>query len=269
MSSEEPDKMKSVPYPLQPVILTGDHLGSQMKSLSSQLSGLRAPSEEEVVLRDLAHLGFDAILTTNYTYELEKALDEQFKCMPSQKCKARKKFVENAGKYNTQQLHTCFAIEDYPPVWHIHGEASRYETMVLGHYYYGKLLAKMQQYMSGFLARYKIAIKKQQEIEFKSWIDYFMLGKVYIVGLGMALSEFDLWWLINCKKRHFPGTKVVLYKPDVTDGERMLAEAYNVEVVTDGKGKNDDFAGYYHWLYNHLREQMGEEVKEFAVHNQR
>lgn len=33
---------------------------------------------------------FDAILTANYTYELEKAISDQFKCLPARRCKARK-----------------------------------------------------------------------------------------------------------------------------------------------------------------------------------
>ena len=32
-----------VPYPLQPVILTDDHLGEQMKKVSGSLAGIHAP----------------------------------------------------------------------------------------------------------------------------------------------------------------------------------------------------------------------------------
>jgi hypothetical protein len=77
-----------------------------------------------------------------------------------------------------------------------------------------------------------------------------MLGDVYIAGLGMALSELDLWWLVNCKKRHFPERKIVLYKPDIKIEEQLIAEAYNVEVKQDGY--NNDYKTYYEWVCKQL-----------------
>lgn len=254
LNDTERAAIKNVPYPLQPVILTDDHLGTQMKSISLQLSELQAHTEEEAVLRTFASLPVDGILTTNYTYELEKALDDCFKCIPARKCKSRKVAYRDSGKYNTEQLHTYFAINNYPLIWHIHGEASRHGTMVLGHYYYGKLLAKMQQYMSGLIARDKTAKTKQQAFEIRSWIDCFMLGDIYIVGLGMALSELDLWWLVNCKKRNFSDRKVVLYKPDIKTEEQLLADAYGIEVIT--AGFNGDYREYYEWLHKELKDKL-------------
>ena len=254
LSDAEKESMTNVPYPLQPVIMTGDHLGTQMKLISAQLAALRAPEAEESALRAFASLPADAILTANYTYELEKALDPKFKSIPGRKCKERKLVYSDSGKYNAQQLHSCFVIEDYPPVWHIHGEAARHNTMVLGHYYYGKLLAKMQQYVASLMARYRARTSRLQGIEMRSWLDYFLLGDVHIVGLGMALSELDLWWLVNCKKRHFPDRTVTLYKPDIRPEEKLLAEAYGVRVNT--AGFTGDYKAYYQWLCEELRENL-------------
>ena len=198
LSDDERESIKSIPYPLQPVILTGDHLGTQMKSISRSLSLLKAAADENGMLRTFAALPVNAILTTNYTNELEKALNQDFNCLPGRRCSFRKSAYAESGKYITEQLHTYFDVDEYPPIWHIHGEAARHNTMVLGHYYYGKLLAKMQQYMSSLLSRYNISVSKGQSMEMRSWLDYFMLGDVHIVGLGMDLSERDLWWLVNC-----------------------------------------------------------------------
>ena len=254
LSDAEINSLKGVPYPLQPVILTGDHLGTQMKSISKQLSELKAPEEENTILQQYASLAVDAILTTNYTYELEKALDPQFKCLPSRKCKVRMTAYNESGKYNTEQLQTFFNIDQMPPIWHIHGEASRHSTMILGHYYYGKLLAKMQQYVSSLIARHRASVKRGQDMEIKSWIDYFMLGNVYIIGLGMALSEMDLWWLINCKKRHFPDSTVTLYKPDIRLEEKLIAEAYGVHIDVDGF--EGDYQSYYQSIYKKLQYEL-------------
>jgi hypothetical protein len=254
--------LRGVPYPLQPVILTGDHLGTRMKEISRELSELEAPEKEISVLKDFASISFDAILTTNYTYELEKALDPSFVCLPGRKCKARTVAYDGEGKYNTEQLHTCFQIADAPPIWHIHGEAARHGTMILGHYYYGKLLSKMQQYVSSLIARHRASTSRGQDMEARSWMDYFMLGNVHIVGLGMSLSEMDLWWLINCKKRNFPDTTVTLYKPDIRTEERMLAEAYGVIVKTDGF--DGDYRAYYQNVCEKLKAEINEKIEVFV-----
>ena len=101
-----------------------------------------------------------------------------------------------SSKYTAEQLHTYFDVERYPPIWHIHGEAARHNTMVLGHYYYGKLLAKMQQYISLLMSRYKARAAKRQSMELRSWLDYFILGDIYSLGFGFDPSEMDMWWLL-------------------------------------------------------------------------
>ena len=256
LSAEEKEHLDKVPYPLKPVILTGDHLGTKMKDVSSELAELCACEEEAKLLKDFASLPFDAILTANYTYELEKSLDRSFKCLPGKRCKYRKLAYDSEGKYNKEQLHSYFEIAEHPPIWHIHGEAARHNTIVLGHYYYGKLLAKLQKYASDLLKRYKARTSNGLDMEMRSWLDYFMLGEVHIVGLGMALSEMDLWWLVNYKKRHFPDTRIVLYKQDIKLEEKMLADAYGVQV------DSDSFNGNYIEYYNYLNDVIGNKIKD-------
>ena len=252
LSEDDMACVKKIPYPMQPVILTNDHLGTRMRDISGALSALRAAESEEALLQKYASLPVAAVLTTNYSYEFEKALDAGFKCIPGRRCRHRKAAYSETGKYEIEQLHTYYALRNGSlPVWHIHGEASRPDTMVLGHYYYGKLLAKMQRYISVLIARYKSSVSRQQPMEVHSWIDYFMLGEVHIVGLGMALSEMDLWWLINCKKQHFGDRKTVLYKPDILPEEKLLAEDYGVEV--NQSGYHGNYEQYYQFLVEHLK----------------
>ena len=236
--------------------LTGDPLSARMKEISRWLSELEVPKEENSTLQDLASVPFDAILTANYTYEMEKALDPSFVCLPARHCRARMTACDVRGRYDTQQLHTYFQIKNAPSIWHIHGEAARRGTMILGRYYYEKLLSKMQQYVPSLIARYSASAAHGQDMEVRSWIDLFMLGNVHVAGLGLSLSELDLWWLISCKKRHFPDTKVTLYKPDLRAEERTLAEAYGVNVVTDGFG--GDFREYYRDVSRKLKSTVGE-----------
>lgn len=99
------------------------------------------------------------------------------------------------------------------------------------------------------MAVYKAFLSGKTDFTPSSWIDYFMLGDVYMVGLGLDISEMDLWWLISCKKLHFPETKVVLFKPDIKPTEKLLAGAYNVEVIEGGLVERD-FISYYSWVCN-------------------
>lgn len=256
LTKEETEALKRVPYPLQPVVLTSDKVGDKMKEIAPDLVKLQAPPEEEKTLKSFASLPFDAILTGNYTYELEKATISEFNCRVGRACKYRKKAKDEAPDYETKQLHTYFEIlNGEQTVWHIHGEAAKSDTMILGHYYYGKLLAKVQQYITTLLSRKTKAENSGENIEVKSWIDYFMLGNLYIVGFGLDVSELDLWWLINCKKRHFPETKIVLYKPDITLEQRLIAESYKIEIKSDGLIDNN-YKEYYQKVYEELKEKL-------------
>ena len=48
--------LKRVPYPLQPVILTGDRIDTRMKVLSKELSEIQAPEEEEPWIEELCSI---------------------------------------------------------------------------------------------------------------------------------------------------------------------------------------------------------------------
>ena len=254
-TDEEEYVLDGMSYPLRAVAMTDDNVDSAMSDISEQMSVLFPPEEEMVILENLSKLPVDAILTTNYTYEIEKSLAEDFACAPGRKCKYRQCKKPSVGEYERNQLYTYFQMSDNSPeVWHIHGEAARHKTMVIGHYYYGKLIAKMQKHIGDSMRIYKAYSQGKCELGWHSWIDYFMLGDVTIVGLGLDLSEMDLWWLISCKKLHFPDTGVTLYKPDVKMTEKILCEAYRVTVIEDGLNDRD-YKKYYQWVLEELTQK--------------
>lgn len=255
LSEDEAACIEKMPYPLRPVVLTEDNVCDKMKDIAEDLCSFMPTDEETAMIQEVINLHPAAILTTNYTYEIEKTLCSEFKCKVGRASKFRKKVQVKAGKSEIKYLHTYFSTsEDGPSIWHIHGEAAKIDTMVLGHYQYGKLLSKIQQNVTKLLARNNTAISKGHVFKYSSWMDYFLLGNVYIIGLGMDLSEMDLWWLVNCKKRNFPGGKTVLFKHDINTEERLLAETYGVEVVTEGF-INNDYKNYYKWVVNEIKER--------------
>ena len=240
-------ELDGIPYPMQAVILTNDCVDRYMNDISDELCHIKSCDEEEELLRGVSQLPIDTILTTNYTYEFEKAIFENFKVVPQKASKYRKYAVDKSSEFAKRQLHAYFSLPNIDiPIWHIHGESARPDTMILGHYYYGKLLSSMQNYLSSVISRYKYCVKHELDFECKSWIDYFLVGNVIMVGFGLDLSEFDLWWLINAKKRHFPQTNVIIYKPDAKNSEKLLAKAYGVEIITDG------YSGCYKEYYSKL-----------------
>lgn len=71
----------------------------------------------------------------------------------------------------------------------------------------------------------------------RSWIDSFILGDVYILGFGMNFSEFDMWWLLNRKKREkAQHGRVYFYEPGCGGfGEKEeLLKLLDVEVIHCG-----------------------------------
>lgn len=251
VSDEEKTQIETIPYPLQAVILTNDSLDISLRNNAFDLVTLSPCEEEKRLLQSAMSTGVDAVLTTNYTYELEKAVCNNFQCIPGRRCNHRRKAAESKSKEETQALYTYMDVVEGKPIWHIHGEAGKPDSMILGHYYYGKHLSRIQQYIHGLIARKRGCDKAGKEMVCRSWIDYFMLGNISVVGLGMDLSEMDLWWLVNCKKRNFPETKITFYSPDITPQRRMLAEAYGVTVIEDGL-IDGDYKSYYENIFKQL-----------------
>jgi hypothetical protein len=225
-------RLYNVPAPLQAVILTNDEVDTSLKKISQKLIDAKTSAEEENVLRSIAKLPFDAVLTTNYTYEFEKALCTDFKVTFGKASKYRKNTSGESIKQPCKNMYTYFDIPSFEkPIWHVHGEAAIVNSMILGHYYYGKILSGMNSYLESLMKRYTLSKSNKSSFECRSWIDYFLIGNITIMALGLDFSEIDLWWLINVKKRKFPDTKITFYKPDITPEQEMLAKAYGVKVI--------------------------------------
>jgi hypothetical protein len=226
-----------IPFPLEVILRTDDDVSFAMKKVKSDLYGSIDSDEQKALLRKILSMGFESILTTNYSYELEmaslkdgsKLTDYALKKMQStanQEKRAEAKYL----------LHTYNAVEYgnvKNKIWHIHGEARKPDSMVIGHYYYGNLLFKYKEFLTKRGNQYKQYQKNEIKLKDNSWIDDFILNDVYIIGLGMDFSEMDLWWLINRKKREkAEHGKVVYYelKKDKDYIKYKLLEVYDVEV---------------------------------------
>lgn len=261
LSVAEEKNLKSMPYSLRPVILSNDTIDKQIDKIAPQMLRCEMSKEQALLIKEYVAADFDAILTTNYTYEIECAIEESFECKYKARSKYRLTTVD--GRNSKMNLHKCMNVlgdKTEHQIWHVHGEAARPNSMILGHYYYGKALSEIQTYAAEFMRRYKGCNSRGLDIKPQSWIDYFLLGNVYIVGFGMDFSEIDIWWLVNYKKRHFQNIgKIYYFEPNLSDsskqGIKMLSEAYGINVITETVN-NGEYLSYYKKIINNINDKI-------------
>lgn len=209
-------------------------------------------------LQRLLKIPFDAVLTTNYTYELEAALRPGY---PKYRAatKRRYAFSTKADDDPKYLLHTFNRVHaDGPDIWHIHGELRRPSSMILSHDEYARYVAKILQYNGSRKNEYS---EYMDDVRFKSWIDYYVLGDVYMIGLGMDYSEFDLWWLLGRRQREESGAgRFFFYEPVKTDNQvkhRALRDC-GVQVETCGIGFNGscDYDAFYTAAIEHIESRV-------------
>lgn len=260
-SEKEEKVLKGMPYPLQAVVASVDCVDMGIELFAKELCENKITEQQKVILRKLISNHYDAILTTNYSYEIEYALDEAFSCKYKQKCSHRKTTYtgntvdEQFGLFKYQEVNLDGRLI---PVWHIHGEAARPKSIVLGHYYYGKLLGRLQNYVSNVIRRHEGCCRHEKQFTPISWLDYFLVGDLHIVGLGLDMSEMDLWWLLNCKKINADklGNGVVTWhEPNLETPQslpkKLLAETYGMKVDTMSV-EDGQYAEYYSKLLKAL-----------------
>lgn len=253
-SEKEIKMLKTLPYPLQAVVASADCVDKGVEIFAEDLCRNEVNEKQKEILQKLIKNKYDVILTTNYSYEIEYAIDESFSCKYKQKCSYRKTTYKGSSvdeQFGLFKYNEVKCEDKTIPVWHIHGEAARPKSIVIGHYYYGKLLSRLQYYVSNVISRYEGCNRYKKPFLPKSWLDYILVGDVDIIGLGLDTSEIDLWWLVNCKKIN--GEKlgrgdVTWYEPNLDNEnaftKKVLAKTYGMNVLTESVGKAE-FEKYY------------------------
>lgn len=221
--------LENLPFPLQVQCLR--HLSNE--DYDKKITVLALDWCNEVIKADKQHVikailshNFDAVLTTNYSYEIEKTLQpdvnkefvkkEDYSLFYDKKKKSvffqkYRKFVDGGESPKIKDILHCFLSPNddgsgtpylkTPYVWHIHGEAAKRKHIVLDLHSYGNNLSEIQGYISKFIRRVMSSVNKNEVYKPKSWVDYFLLGNVSIVGFSFDFNEFDLWWLLDERRR--------------------------------------------------------------------
>lgn len=251
--------IKQLPYSLQTIVISSDSVSDGMGDIAKELMPRRLCNEHRELLREYLSLPFDAILTTNYSYELEVAAKPDFNLSIGKVSKYRIKTRQLSSNKDEFGIYNYIKADD-KNIWHIHGEAARPRSMVMGHYFYGRLLAEIQQRVPEVIRSYKASLKNKTAYQPKSWIDYFLISNIHIVGFGLDASEMDVWWLINCKKRNFRSCgKIYFYEPNLDNPNKYalkaLTDIFNIKPYSPKVNKSG-YKKFYHDALEAIRENI-------------
>lgn len=230
-----------IPLPMEIVLRTQNHVSDVLRDHKKELFGRIDSSLFRDKLMTLLDAGFDDILTTNYSYELEEAASGKPFLTKEEIAKMRHYIGFRKKHEKRYLLHTYNEIKKPANrVWHIHGEAANTDSIVIGHYYYGNLLGQCQ----AVVKRREKDRWKYRETARNSWVDAFLTGDVYVLGFGFDYSETDLWWLLSkkarMKKKH--SGNVYIYRPHMREEfnvKYQLLQDYGAEVIDLGMYDSD------------------------------
>ena len=154
--------------------------------------------------RRLMQLPFRHVVTTNYDYALEKALEPQADFR-------RPSDDFHAGETKFSLFRRRTLGEKY--VWHIHGEAAVPTSIMLGHDHYTDYAAQVRRYFyQGAVYRGTGSFRSGLQRDFctfdqtsdgkpYSWVDLFVRDHIHIGGFSFDFSEALLWYLVSYRRR--------------------------------------------------------------------
>lgn len=211
----------------------------------------------------LMRMPFDAVLTTNYTYELEASLNPKY---PSLKPERKREFAAITGNMGDPKylLHMFNLVRpEGPDIWHIHGELRRPSSIILSHDEYARFTHKILEHNTEQGNAY---YKYKQDLKLKSWVDYFVVGDVYVLGLSFDYAEFDLWWLLGRRLREKTGQgEFVFYEPLSAKNQTKQQALSDSGVFVETCNVNIDSGGTYDEFYKAAIEDI--ENRMNRIHN--
>jgi len=230
------------------------------------------------LLSEFTNLPVKHILTTNYDYNLEKAVNPKFRREKSPE-KTKEKLYSLYRKITPSGQ---FLREADKVVWHIHGEIEASESICLGFEHYCAQMGAMRHfltkpheklpggpYINRFLEKPTGALEREAD----SWLTLFFTHHIYIIGLSLSLMEIDLWWLLTYRLQYqlrhpkITKNKIVYFCPASQEPEAEILElmsALGLEVRALGLGtKGDDrekWMAFYRRVFNSIKSDLNEQT---------
>ena len=211
------------------------------------------PNEQ---LNKLLDNPFDAILTTNYTYEIECHYKSNYAAITDD---SKSRYALKTADDSKYLIHTYNRFQNSPPIWHVHGELRRKSSMILSHDEYARLIGEIVSHnkqLGNGIEKYYNSFKA------KSWVDYFIVGNVFFLGYSLDFSELDIWWLLGRKLRerapvgnvffYDPASEQNRYKHEVLKMKGFNVETLGYEIYDDYKPFNE----FYYAAINDIKSKI-------------
>ena len=253
LSDIEKQKKSTLPMPLQAVTASNNRINEYLFNNQRRFYGKITNEKKRQFLQRILSVGFDDILTTNYSYEIEIAATEKNDISNYQLDKIRRTTRNHKKAEGKYLLHTYNEVNYMGVsnrVWHIHGVAKNPSSMVIGHYYYGNLVSRYSNALVSAHQRFRDNLDV-----YTSWLDGFIMGDVFILGCGFDPSEFDLWWLVERKKiERMNLGKIFYFAPkwerDNNCEKYELMNVYGIEVKDDITNSTKNYDLFYEEALN-------------------
>ena len=172
---------------------------SELTELLKRLDRPALTDEDVDFLCAITASGVDTVLTTNYDYNLERALQKRLVPSSSETEPHISWPQETSG--SDKRHHVVGDVK----VHHIHGELDCPNSICLGITKYIDNLAKTMDLLSGEQPSQSGATLRKlidsnvftsQPGWKKTWAELLFNSDIYIVGLGLTPVELDIWWLL-------------------------------------------------------------------------
>ena len=101
----------------------------------------------------------------------------------------------------------------------------------------------------------------EKEFRVNSWIDYLLAGNVFVLGLSLDFSEFDLWWLLTRRQREIGEAlgNVVFYEQASEKNRFKHAALSGIGVTVRTLGcKGEDYIAFYKKAIIDIEKTLGE-----------
>lgn len=238
LSKIEKSRVENIPNPITTTVISDDNkeikekIASYLKKNSSNNSF------------SFTNLNIDTILTTNYSYEIEKSFDNSFIDK-----KDKYIFSKTSRKDNKYLIHTYNKVNG-KEIWHIHGEIRKIDSMICSINDYGRQIERITKYIDD---------KNGEEIQtFDSWIDYFINSNLFVVGQGFDYAETDLWWLLAFRKRNKCKGKIIFYEMDNMNNsdKHEILQKYGVIVKNLNYVNSNDYQSFYKDAFKDIEKQI-------------
>lgn len=262
-------KDKNVPYPLQSSALLSDDDYERWNSYEDYFNKREKEPHYEYkdkypLIEKIGKMDFDAYLTTNYTYELEREICPKY-FTSNKKVDYAKTTKEKKDNKRIKYTYNCFENNGQKKnIWHIHGETRNKSSLIFTHNDYCRLIGDLKEINDNAGNKYE---KFKRNFTINSWFDYFIVADIYILGLGVDFSEMDLWWLLCRRLREKSGRgKIYLFEPKLKKQEAKyeIMKKFDVKVehlnFDDEKEKlsNEEYINFYIQALNKIKKLLEE-----------